>query len=76
MDHLLGKVFVDYLSNLKRSRIRAKLAKQAREHRPDAAPVRASLCAGPCASSLPARRRLRRPPSTPWRMPGTISSWC
>src|SRR4030066_1523217 len=43
MDHLMGKVFVDYLSNLKRSRIRAKLAKQAREHRPDAAPVRASL---------------------------------
>ena len=43
MDHLMGKVFVDYLSNLKRNRIRAKLAKQAREHRPDAAPVRASL---------------------------------
>jgi peptide deformylase len=43
MDHLLGKVFVDYLSNLKRNRIKAKLAKQAREHRPDAAPVRASL---------------------------------
>ena len=43
MDHLLGKVFVDYLSNLKRNRIKAKLLKQAREHRPDAAPVRASL---------------------------------
>lgn len=43
MDHLLGKVFVDYLSNLKRTRIKAKLAKLAREHRPDAAPVRASL---------------------------------
>ena len=43
LDHLKGKVFVDYLSNLKRNRIRAKLAKQAREHRPDAAPVRASL---------------------------------
>ena len=43
MDHLKGKVFVDYLSNLKRNRIRAKLLKQAREHRPDAAPVRASL---------------------------------
>ena len=43
MDHLLGKVFVDYLSNLKRNRIKARLAKQAREHRPDAAPVRASL---------------------------------
>jgi peptide deformylase len=43
MDHLIGKVFVDYLSNLKRNRIKAKLTKQAREHRPDAAPVRASL---------------------------------
>jgi peptide deformylase len=43
MDHLLGKVFVDYLSNLKRNRIMAKLAKLAREHRPEAAPVRASL---------------------------------
>jgi peptide deformylase len=43
MDHLMGKVFVDYLSGLKRNRIKAKLLKQAREHRPDAAPVRASL---------------------------------
>ena len=43
MDHLMGKVFVDYLSGLKRNRIKTKLAKQAREHRPDAAPVRASL---------------------------------
>jgi peptide deformylase len=43
MDHLMGKVFVDYLSNLKRNRIKARLMKQAREHRPDAAPVRASL---------------------------------
>jgi len=43
MDHLIGKVFVDYLSGLKRNRIKAKLLKQAREHRPDAAPRRASL---------------------------------
>ena len=43
MDHLMGKVFVDYLSSLKRNRIRTKLLKLAREHRPDAAPVRASL---------------------------------
>ncbi len=28
MDHLLGKVFVDYLSRLKRTRIRAKMLKQ------------------------------------------------
>ncbi len=30
VDHLNGKVFVDYLSQLKQTRIRAKLAKQAR----------------------------------------------
>ncbi len=43
MDHLAGKVFVDYLSGLKRNRIKTKLAKQAREHRPDPTPTRASL---------------------------------
>ena len=43
MDHLMGKVFVEYLSGLKRTRIKTKLAKQAREHRPDPAPSRASL---------------------------------
>ncbi len=32
MDHLLGKVFVEYLSPLKRNRIRAKMLKLAREH--------------------------------------------
>ena len=31
MDHLLGKVFVEYLSPLKRERIRAKMAKKTRE---------------------------------------------
>jgi len=31
IDHLLGKVFVEYLSPLKRNRIRKKLIKQARE---------------------------------------------
>ena len=31
MDHLAGKVFVDYLSPLKREMVRKKLAKQARE---------------------------------------------
>ena len=30
MDHLIGKVFVEYLSRLKQTRIRGKLAKQAR----------------------------------------------
>ena len=31
MDHLEGKLFVDYLSNLKRNRIRSKLLKQHRQ---------------------------------------------
>jgi peptide deformylase len=31
MDHLLGKVFVEYLSPLKRDRIRTKMLKKARE---------------------------------------------
>jgi peptide deformylase len=32
MDHLAGKLFVDYLSSLKRERIRRKLEKERREH--------------------------------------------
>jgi peptide deformylase len=31
MDHLMGKVFVDYLSALKRMRIKGKLLKAQRE---------------------------------------------
>ena len=31
MDHLLGKVFVEYLSPLKRNRIRTKMLKKARD---------------------------------------------
>ena len=31
MDHLMGKVFVEYLSPLKRERIKTKLVKKARE---------------------------------------------
>ena len=31
MDHLLGKVFVEYLSPLKRNRIKTKLLKQLKE---------------------------------------------
>ena len=31
MDHLEGKLFVDYLSDLKRERIRKKLAKERKE---------------------------------------------
>ena len=33
MDHLMGKVFVEYLSPLKRNRIKTKLLKQQRESR-------------------------------------------
>ena len=33
LDHLLGKVFVEYLSPLKRTRIRSKLLKRQREER-------------------------------------------
>jgi peptide deformylase len=42
MDHLMGKVFVEYLSRLKQNRIRTKLIKQEREHR-ETHPSRASL---------------------------------
>jgi len=34
MDHLDGKLFVDYLSELKRSRIRGKLEKERKENKP------------------------------------------
>jgi len=43
MDHLLGKVFVEYLSPLKRDRIRTKMLKKAREDQralPASAPTR------------------------------------
>ena len=36
MDHLLGKVFVEYLSPLKRDRIKTKLVKKAREDEAEA----------------------------------------
>ena len=34
MDHLMGKVFVDYLSQLKRERIKTKMIKKARDEQP------------------------------------------
>jgi peptide deformylase len=37
MDHLDGKLFVDYLSDLKRSRIRKKLLKKSKRAQPDTA---------------------------------------
>ncbi|MEQ1591192.1 MAG: peptide deformylase [Thiobacillaceae bacterium] len=46
MDHLLGKVFVDYLSPLKRNRIRNKFLKLARDHHADpfkSAPIKARV---------------------------------
>lgn len=36
LDHLLGKVFVEYLSPLKRNRIKSKLLKQQREEQKEA----------------------------------------
>ena len=42
MDHLEGKLFVDYLSELKRQMIRRRLEKERRQ-RPAASPVRASV---------------------------------
>ena len=43
MDHLLGKVFVDYLSPLKRNRIKNKMLKQAREHHFDTTRRRSAI---------------------------------
>lgn len=37
MDHLIGKVFVEYLSLLKRDRIRTKMVKKTRDEQRDAA---------------------------------------
>jgi peptide deformylase len=42
MDHLLGKVFVEYLSPLKRERIRTKMLKRARDEQPPSARRRAT----------------------------------
>jgi peptide deformylase len=43
MDHLEGKLFVDYLSSLKRERIRKKLEKQRRERSETRTPAHAPL---------------------------------
>lgn len=43
IDHLMGKVFVDYLSPLKRKRIKSKLLKQAREHHFEATRRRSAI---------------------------------
>lgn len=41
MDHLVGKVFVEYLSPLKRNRIRSKMVKKTRDEQEEAAKTRA-----------------------------------
>ena len=56
MDHLEGKLFVDYLSELKRERIRKKLDKDRRERGASRAPARASR------AELDLRRPARRAP--------------
>ena len=43
IDHLDGKLFVDYLSTLKRDRIRKKLEKQKRQDAEDLVPGRAAI---------------------------------
>ena len=43
IDHLDGKLFVDYLSNLKRQRIRKKLEKEARQGGGDKTPRRRAI---------------------------------
>lgn len=42
MDHLMGKVFVEYLSSMKRDRIKTKMLKRTREEQ-QAAPARRAL---------------------------------
>jgi peptide deformylase len=44
IDHLDGKLFVDYLSELKRNRIRKKLEKERRERLEPAEPARSRAC--------------------------------
>jgi peptide deformylase len=50
MDHLEGRLFVDYLSNLKRDRIRKKLDKERRD-RAERAAERAAERKSPAAVS-------------------------
>jgi peptide deformylase len=78
MDHLMGKVFVEYLSPLKRNRIKTKLLKEERAHqrsgrRPPAAvdggaPHESRLCrhAGVC----------RGGPARPASRPASRFRWC
>ena len=58
MDHLEGKLFVDYLSDLKRERIRKKLDKERKERAANAAPRHGRRA--PRVLSVSAARRLCR----------------
>ena len=64
MDHLLGKVFVEYLSQLKRDRIKTKMLKKTREEE------REGRSHSPARPSSP-RWRWRR-----CTMSGFASHWC
>ena len=67
MDHLLGKVFVEYLSPLKRDRIKTKMLKKTRDEaradaptrRGDAGRLRRHAGVRRVALARAARRRLR-----------------
>ena len=62
MDHLLGKVFVEYLSPLKRDRIRTRMLKKARdEERRAPEPAAAAQCAWPSPARRSSPRRAARP---------------
>ncbi len=56
MDHLIGKLFVDYLSPLKRELVRKKLEKQRRHARPS--PRRPSPFSAPRCQPMESRLRL------------------
>ena len=70
IDHLEGKVFVEYLSPLKRNRIRARMLKQARELQRELASAK------PCGSPSPARPTSRAARSRRCMQPGSTCRWC
>ena len=80
LDHLLGKVFVEYLSPLKRNRIKSKLLKQQREDQRDDRAKGVDRCRAHSAGCLSGRCRAgagagRLAPATrpAWRSAATRS---
>ena len=80
MDHLKGRVFVEYLSRLKQTRIRAKCEAGAQKGLNDLGPgvARGARVTSPsgCASFSPVRPSS---PRTPWRRCSArdmTSRWC